>query len=343
MRIVAFWLKFALYASLNLCSDTDREPQTGAPLSRPGVPGAEKAQDVRSFCVPCRVKYALIMSIFHAGKALKLGKLLSWESPYQEKEERNMFLQNKKAVIYGAGGSIGGAVARAFAQEGAQVFLVGRTLDSLQKVAGEITDAGGVAEAAVVDALDPQAIEQHLSAAVRQAGRIDISFNAISVRGDLQGTPLIQMPDADFTLPILIGAKTHFLTATTAARYMVRQRSGVILTLSSSSSVLSGRDRRYHLTGGFSTACAAIEGFSRTLAGELGPQGIRVVCLRPDAIPETWSEDVGSIRTYMQDGTAMGRLPRLSEVANAAVFIASDRASAMTGAIANLTCGSVMD
>ena len=130
---------------------------------------------------------------------------------------------------------------------------------------------------------------------------------------------------------------------------MIPGRSGVILTLSSSSSVLSGRDRRFHLTGGFSTACAAIEAFSRSLAGELGPHGIRVVCLRPDAIPETWGvkpgEDINAsgVKPYMENGTVLGRLPTLEEVANAAAFLASDRASAMTGAVANLSCGSVMD
>ena len=149
----------------------------------------------------------------------------------------------------------------------------------------------------------------------------------------------------DLTLPVLTGVKTHFLTATAAARHMVPKRSGVILTLSSSAAGLSGRDRRYHLTGGFGTAGAAIEALSRSLAGELGPQGIHVVCLRPDAIPETWSagSDNTEMRTYMENGTVLGRLPTLDEVANAAVFMASDRASAMTGTIANLTCGSIMD
>jgi NAD(P)-dependent dehydrogenase (short-subunit alcohol dehydrogenase family) len=210
-------------------------------------------------------------------------------------------------------------------------------------LAEEITGAGGAAEAAHVDALDPQAIEQHLAAIIQKAGRIDISFNAVWIRGDLQGTPLIQMASEDFTLPILTGVTAHFLTATAAARHMVRKRSGVILTLSSSSAGLSGRDRRYHLTGGFGTACAAIEALSRSLAGELGPQGIRVVCLRPDAIPETWRGAADAVRKYMEDGTALGRLPTLEEVANAAIFLASDRASAMTGTIANLTCGSIMD
>jgi len=118
----------------------------------------------------------------------------------------------------------------------------------------------------------------------------------------------------DFTTPVLTGTKTHFLTATAAARHMVQKRSGVILTLSSSAAGLSGRDRRYHLNGGFATACAAIEALSRSLAGELGPQGVRVICLRPDAIPETWlaardgDHSLVEVRTYMEDGTALGRL-----------------------------------
>lgn len=260
-----------------------------------------------------------------------------------------MLLKDKNAVIYGAGGHIGSTVAHAFARDGAKVFLAGRTLPKLEALAEEIFGAGGAAEAAHVDALDPQAIEQHLDAIVQKAGSLDISFNAIGIRGDLQGTPLIQMPSEDFTLPILTGVKTHFLTATAAARHMVPKRSGVILTLSSSSAGLSGRDRRYHLTGGFGTACAAIEALSRSLAGELGPQGIRVVCLRSDAIPETWTVardpdvSISDVKTYMENGTVLGRLPTLDEVANAAVFMASDRASAMTGTIANLTCGSIMD
>jgi len=129
-----------------------------------------------------------------------------------------MLLKDKNAVIYGAAGHIGSSVARAFARDGAQVFLAGRTQPKLEALAKEISVAGGAAEAAQVDALDPQAIEQHLDVIVKKAGSIDISFNAIWIRGDLQGTPLIHMPCEDFTLPILTGVKTHFLTATAAAR-----------------------------------------------------------------------------------------------------------------------------
>lgn len=157
------------------------------------------------------------------------------------------------------------------------------------------------------------------------------------------------MPLKDFTLPILTGVETHFLTATAAAPSMVKNKSGVILTLSASASELSDRDRRFHLTGGFGTACAAIEELSRSLAGEIGPQGVRVVCLQSDAIPETWrrardgDRTLAEGRSYMENGSVLGRLPTLNEVANVAVFMASDLASAMTGCIANLTCGSIMD
>jgi NAD(P)-dependent dehydrogenase (short-subunit alcohol dehydrogenase family) len=182
-----------------------------------------------------------------------------------------------------------------------------------------------------------------MDAIVQKAGGIDISFNAIWIRGDLQGTPLLQMPHENFTIPVLTAAKTNFLTGMAAARHMVQKRSGVIITLSSSASALSGRDRKYHLTGGFATACATIEALTRSFAGELGPHGIRVVCLRPDAIPETWPQDHVESRTYMENGTVLGHLPTINELANAAVFVASDRASAMTGTVVNLTCGSIMD
>ena len=259
-----------------------------------------------------------------------------------------MLLENKNAVIYGGGGAVGGAIAKAFAREGARVHLAGRTLDPLESVARDIGSDGGVAELAQVDALNKEAVKTHLAGIVEEAGSIDILVNATSLRGDLQGTPLLEMTAEDFTLPILTAARTSFITATAAARHMVEQGEGVILTMSTSAAVLSGRDRRYHQPGGFSTACATTEAFTRSLAGELGPKGVRVVCLRPDALPETWGEHKagepkGEVWRYMEGGTALGRLPALAEVGNAAVFAASGWSSAMTGTVLNLSCGSFME
>jgi 3-oxoacyl-[acyl-carrier protein] reductase len=257
-----------------------------------------------------------------------------------------MLLDNKVAVIYGAAGAVGSTAARTIAREGAHVFLAGRTETTIEQVAHDIRSGGGKAEAVVVDSLDSDQVEEHLDGLVASTGKIDISLNATSLRGDLQGTPLREMTVDDFTLPALTALRSNFCTGTAAARRMTEAGSGVIVTMSTSASALSGRDRRFHATGGFGAACAAVEEFTRSLAGEVGPHGVRVVCLRPDALPETWegrdTEPVMAAHRYMTDGTALGRMPTLQQVADAAAFVASDRAGAMTGAIVNLTCGSVM-
>jgi NAD(P)-dependent dehydrogenase (short-subunit alcohol dehydrogenase family) len=257
-----------------------------------------------------------------------------------------MLLENKNAIIYGAGGAIGGAVARAFAREGANVFLAGRTLAALDAVAREISDAGGVAETAQLDALNERGVAEHAAAVAERAGCIDVSFNEMSL--------------ADFRLPITTGTTTHFLTARAAARHMAERGSGVILTLSSSAAPSASSPEPGRGIGGFGVACAAIEALSRCLAGELGAQGIRVVCLRPEGIPETWPVEFraqldspaewgygGTTReafeTSLADTTLLKRLPTLAEVANAAAFAASDQAGALTATVVNLTCGSVVD
>jgi 3-oxoacyl-[acyl-carrier protein] reductase len=176
----------------------------------------------------------------------------------------DMLLENKNAVIYGGGGSVGGAVARAFAREGAKVFLAGRTMAALDAVAQEIAATGAVAETARVDALDERAIEEHIGAVAAKAGGIDVSFNAISIR-DVQGIPLVELSREDFSLPIVTGTTTHFLTARAAARRMVERGSGVILTLSASAAPVAGSPEPGRGMGGFGVACAAIEALSRRL------------------------------------------------------------------------------
>src|SRR5258708_16920436 len=101
-----------------------------------------------------------------------------------------MMLKNKVAVIYGAGGAIGGAVARSFAHEGAKLFLTGRLRAPVEAVAKDIVSSGGPAEAAEVDALDEQAVDKHLQSVIDKAGRIDISFNAVGI----QNRKIISLP-----------------------------------------------------------------------------------------------------------------------------------------------------
>jgi NAD(P)-dependent dehydrogenase (short-subunit alcohol dehydrogenase family) len=261
-----------------------------------------------------------------------------------------MLLQNKTAVIYGAGGSVGSTVARAFAREGAAVFLAGRTLSSLDEVAKTIRETGGAAETAQVDALDQQAVESHLDAIVASAGHIDISFNLMGLYGP-QGASLADMPQADFTRPIINAMNGHFLTATAAGRHMAAQKSGVILALTAQVA-----RKPYPNSGGFGVACAAIEGLCRQLAVDLGPQGVRVVCLRSTGSPDTpgvleaiklHAREAGqSLEVFMKgiaETTMLKRMPLLADVANVAALMASDYASTMTGTVANVTAGEIAD
>ena len=184
-----------------------------------------------------------------------------------------MRLRNKVAVIFGAGGDVGGAVARAFAREGARLFLSGRHLRTVEAVAADITARGGVAEAAIVDALDEQAVEKYIDAVVEKAGTIDISFCAISIASALTTkAPLLNLPGEEFSLPIATYTRANFLTARSAARRMIARRSGVILTITATTSRVA-----FPNTGGTAPAYAAVVALTRTLSAELGPLGVRYV------------------------------------------------------------------
>jgi NAD(P)-dependent dehydrogenase (short-subunit alcohol dehydrogenase family) len=263
-----------------------------------------------------------------------------------------MLLQGKVAVIYGAGGAIGGAVARALAAEGAKLFLTGRQLAPVEAIARQIVAAGGSAEAAPVDALDEQAVDHHLQSVIDAAGHLDISFNAVGIPGTkLLGVPLVELEVERFSLPIATYTRSYFLTARLAARRMVANRSGVIMTVTT----LQSRTG-FPTAGGFGPAMAAKEALTRELSAELAPAGIRVVGLRPQGIPGTASlreafeprakasgmtleqfQEVGPSRTHTR------RLSTLAELADLAVFMASDRASGMTGTTVNLSMGSLDD
>ena len=263
-----------------------------------------------------------------------------------------MMLKDKVAVVYGAGGGIGGAVARAFSAEGAQVFLTGRTLAPVEVVAKDIAAAGGSAEAAEVDALDEQAVDEHLQSVVDTAGRIDISFHAVGIpNAGIVGVPLVELDVEQFALPITTQARSYFLTARLAARRMVANRSGVIMTVTATHA-----REGIPLVGGYGPAQAAKEALTRALSAELAPHGIRVVGLRPQAMPETRTikdgfapraEAMGMTWEQFQEMLASRTHPRrlmtLEEMANTAVFMASDKASGMTGTTVNLTMGRLDD
>jgi len=268
-----------------------------------------------------------------------------------------MLLEGKNAVIYGAGGSLGAGVAQTFAREGAMVFLTGRTRAKLDEVAKVITEAGGSAEVAVVDALDEHAVDEHAvdehavdehaRLVVAEAGGIDVSLNLVS-RGDVQGVPLVEMETADLIRAIMTGITTNFITARAAARHMTKQGSGVILALD------SGSAHGSPMMGSTGLADAATDILVRNLAAEIGPRGVRVVGMWIAGVPETLTpEKLAAVNSDLQlDDTALQglldqlasmrmlrRSPSLANVADTAAFLASDRAAGITGTFVNVTGG----
>jgi NAD(P)-dependent dehydrogenase (short-subunit alcohol dehydrogenase family) len=263
-----------------------------------------------------------------------------------------MMLKNKVAVIYGAAGAIGAGVARAFASEGATHFLTGRKRAPVAVVAKEIISAGGSAETAEVDALDEQVVDKHLQSVIDKVGRVDISFNAAGIPDErILGVPLIEIDAEQFALAIESYTRSYFLTARLAARRMVQNKSGVIMTVTALPARMGTR-----LNGGYGSAQAAKEALTRDLSAELAPHGIRVVSLRPHGMPETstmkelfdikakaagmsWEQFNG----FLAGTTHPRRVMKLAEMANVAAFMASDKASGMTGTTVNLTMGALDD
>lgn len=249
-----------------------------------------------------------------------------------------MLLSGKTAVIYGAGGSLGGTIAAAFAREGATVHLTGRNLTSVNRTAERIRAAGQTCHTAVVDAMDADAVDRHLA----EVGTLDISFNAIGWE-DRQDSPLSEMEPDDFLRPIFRAMQTEFLTCTAAARMMMRQGSGAILTLTATPGGIG-----YPHVGGFGPACCAVESLMRNLASEVGPYGVRVVNIRsggsPDSRPfrealEQGADVVKGFMDKLEADTMLKQMPMMEDIAKAAVFLASDNASKITGITLDVTCG----
>ncbi|MFI6491669.1 SDR family NAD(P)-dependent oxidoreductase [Streptomyces sp. NPDC050564] len=250
-------------------------------------------------------------------------------------------LNDKVAVIYGGAGSLGAGIAKAYAQAGARVFLVGRTEATLKNVATKIG-----AEYDVLDARDEQAVEAHASSVAERAGGIDVSFNLVP-RGDLQGVPLTEMSVEDYTRPVVQGLACQFITARAAARRMVAQGSGVILALDSASANGSP------MMGGTGAADGAIDALVRQLAQETGSAGVRVCGIWTAGVADSLTPQklVAAGGPVMDDASLRGvlshldslrmtkRSPRIADIAALATFLASDAGAAITGTWVNATAG----
>jgi NAD(P)-dependent dehydrogenase (short-subunit alcohol dehydrogenase family) len=251
-----------------------------------------------------------------------------------------MLLDGKVAVVYGAG-SIGGAVAKGFGAEGARVFVGDRTGAKAEALAAAIGAAGGVARGLEVDALDEASVSGFVEEVVGEAGRLDISFNLISV-GDAQGTPLAEMAWEDFAAPIENAVRSHFLTVKAVVPQMVRGGGGVVLFFGG-----EGDPVPNYSIGGFQVALHAVEAMRRQYSSELGGEGVRFVTLRTGGVPESIAavdpERRRQLGEMLAAATMTGRAATLEDVGAVAAFVASDKARTMTAATVNVSAGALID
>ncbi len=249
-----------------------------------------------------------------------------------------MLLEGKTAIVYGAAGAVGSAVACGYGREGAAVHLVGRRTAPLEAVAARIRRDGGSAHTVGLDVLDRAAVERH-AAAVAAGGGIDICFNATS-NEDVQGTELADMQFEDFLRPVTKALTAHFNIATVVGQHMSRLGRGVIL-------VMGGGREAIPRLGGSHVAWSALAGLCRQLAAELGPHNVRVCWLlspgSPDAETDHEQPASGAHAAPGTEGLLPRHQPGYDEVAGVATFLASDWARTITASEINLTGGAVVD
>lgn len=254
-----------------------------------------------------------------------------------------MLLEGKNAVIFAANGMISKGVARAMTRNGANVHLAAHRPDDLGEFVDELKEMGRTASVAQVDATAPDQVRAHVDDLAAKLGHIDITFNGIGGRPAELGYPARsdETPLQDFLLPIDRIVGSQFLTSREVARVMAEQGSGAILTLSAT---LSGGAFAY--MAGISAACGAVEAMTNALAGEFGPSGVRVNCVRGSAMPETRTiQETGAGQAALRGAPpefatpVLGRMITVDETANAAVFLASDLASGMTAQMVTVCAG----
>jgi len=262
-------------------------------------------------------------------------------------------LKGKHAVVFGAGGSIGAAVAREFVKEGAEVFLSGRTKSKVEAIAKELEAGGGRAHAAAIDTCNDAAVNEYLDSIVKQVGKIDVVLDAAGPLAVEYGNGkfAVNLPIEEFVLPMATMVRSRFITARAAARHMIEQHSGVII-------FVTGSPARPHVPGvtAIGAAFAAIENLTANLAFEVSPFGVRVVCVRTLAnvdsrsIQDTMDFLAGQLHITKDQAIAQVaqasflKVPAtVADTANAAVLIASDRARMMTGTVVNATAGAALD
>lgn len=241
-------------------------------------------------------------------------------------------------LITGAAGRIGAATARAFAALGDHVVATDLDADALAALARTIIAEGGAATAIPADVTDEGAVERLVTAAVDAAGQLDVLVNCAGI---FPNTPVVEMDTAEWDHVYAVNLRGPFLLSRAVARHMLaRDIAGSIVNISSGAGS-SARTGGAHYCG----SKAALEMLTKVLAIELGPRRIRVNAVAPGLIldqvlEQPVADDTSPYVATLLDGIPLGRTGRPEEIADAVVFLCSDRASWTTGTVLGVNGGS---
>jgi len=240
-------------------------------------------------------------------------------------------LTGKVLFITGASRGIGAAAARLFAAEGAAVVLAARSTDALERIVKEIRADGHVADAVTLDLADPASIRAAVDRVEELHGRLDGAFNNGAVVQQQPG-PLDTTSDADIDAQFAVNFRSHW-TAMNAEAALMRQNGGGAIVNTSS----IGSRRAVPPLPAYGAMKRALNSLTETAAVTWAPEGIRVNGITPGGtateMMEEWEAATPGIIEASTAGTPLGRMGRPREVAEAAAWLLSDRASFVTGAI----------
>jgi 3-oxoacyl-[acyl-carrier protein] reductase len=241
-------------------------------------------------------------------------------------------LTGQTALITGASGGIGGAIARALYDQGAQVALAGTRTAALTQLAGEL---GERAHPLTADLADPEAADRLLRDAEAALGHVDILVNNAGITRD---TLVLRMKDEDWQAVLDVNLTAAFRLARAALRGMVRRRHGRIICITSVVGVTGNPGQ-----ANYAAAKAAMVGMAKSVAAEVATRGITVNCIAPGMIATAMTERLNDDqRARMAALIPMARFGAAPDIAAAAVYLASAEAAYVTGQTLHVNGGMVM-
>lgn len=243
-----------------------------------------------------------------------------------------MILESRVAVVTGAGRGIGRAIALALAREGARVLCVSRTAGNAEAVAGEISEANGVAAAIGADISQLAEVEAAFHTALEIWGRVDILVNNAGVTRD---NLLLRMKEEDWDEVLDTNLKGAYLCTKFAAKSMIKQRSGRIVNITSVVGIAGNAGQ-----ANYAASKAGLIGFTRSVAKELGSRSITCNAVAPGFIETDMTAELSQeARSQIEKNCTLGRLGIPDDVANAVLFLCSDAAGYITGQVLSVDGG----